>query len=306
LQTVVDLHVDTLPRISAGEGRFATGEGKLQVDLERCTRGSVRLLLTALYTTDGAPEPWDEGERMRGVRDQEQGLRTVTSPSQLETLQADEVGSLATIENGQSLQGRRDRVEKLHRRGVRIIGLTWNGATDLAEGVMEDRGNGLTRAGREIVGEVKELQMAIDISHLNPEGVRDVAASEVPFLATHSNARALWDHPRNLTDEQIHCVGSCGGIIGINFYPPFLGEKGTVDVGTVVAHIRHVAELIGPEHLGIGSDLDGISLFPEGLRDHGDLHRLTSALESAGFSANEVEGIVGRNFLRWWESWCGT
>ena len=74
----------------------------------------------------------------------------------------------------------------------------------------------------------------------------------------------------------------------------------------MVAHIRHVAELIGPEHLGIGSDLDGISLFPEGLRDHGDLHRLTSGLESAGFSANEVEGIVGRNFLRWWESWCGT
>ena len=97
LQTVVDLHVDTLPRISAGEGRFATGEGKLQVDLERCTRGSVRLLLTALYTTDGAPDPWGEVERMLGVRDQEQGLRTVTSPSQLETLQADEVGSLASL-----------------------------------------------------------------------------------------------------------------------------------------------------------------------------------------------------------------
>lgn len=303
MDSVVDLHVDTLSRASRGDGCFSTGEGDLAVDYQRCQLGSVRLLLTALYTTDGAGDPWGAVNKMLAIRDQEPRLKMVTTPGQVEALDEDEVGSLVTIENGQSLQGRRDRVEELHRRGVRIIGVTWNGANDLGEGVMEDHGNGLTPAGLEIIEEVKKQNMAIDISHLNPAGVDDVASSGVPFLATHSNARSIWDHPRNLTDDQIRCIGDRGGIIGLNIFPPFLGEADSVDISTVVEHYLHVADLIGPWHLALGTDLDGISKFPDGLEDHSDIPHLAAALKKAGFSGPEVSGILGHNFLRWWGTW---
>jgi membrane dipeptidase len=144
-------------------------------------------------------------------------------------------------------------IEVLAELGVSVASLTWNRRTPMADGAGEPSAGGLTRLGVQAVRLMESAGMIVDVSHLNEAGfwhVADIASR--PIVATHSSCRSLVDHPRNLSDDQIIAIAATGGLVGINFFGGFLGP-GT-GIKAVVRHVEHVIELVGDDHVGLGSD----------------------------------------------------
>lgn len=313
---VADLHVDTISRLLEVGGEWDGARPELEVDAPRCADANIRLLLTALFTRDDHPEPGAYVDQMlRRAHELNQRsecpLQQVRSVADLQDLgtgagvRSDgRVGFLVTIENAIALgEGAGlDRIGAWYEAGVRIVGLTWNGTNCLASGVSAERDEGLTDLGEQAVQELTRTGMAVDLSHLAPLGVSQVLDTEVPVLATHCNARSIQDHPRNLTDDQLRRLATRGGVVGLNMYPPFL-TSGPARLRDVALHAAHIAEVMGPERLALGTDLDGIDRFPQDFPDYRGIPALVAELKAIGFSDSEVRGILFDNFGNWWSRW---
>ena len=168
---------------------------------------------------------------------------------------------ILTVENASFLGGDLGRAEELSRDGVRIASLTWNGPNALGSG--HQTSEGLSPLGREAVGVLEDCGIFLDVSHLNDGGLRDVLdTARRPFLATHSNARAVCPHRRNLTDEQLKELIARGCLVGLNYYSPFLRAQGEAGFDDLLRHARHILDLGGTYSLGLGSDFDGAALPP--------------------------------------------
>jgi membrane dipeptidase len=181
------------------------------------------------------------------------------------------------------------------------IGLTWNERNMIADGVGEERtGGGLTNFGVEVVKEMNNCGIIVDVSHLSEKGFWDVLeVSRHPIIASHSNSKTICDHKRNLTDEQIRALAKNGGVMGMNYAPNFVTEDGAdADIAAVLRHVEHICALVGDDHVGLGSDYDGIGATPRGLEDVTCAPAVTEALLRAGYSEETVGKILGQNFLR--------
>lgn len=191
----------------------------------------------------------------------------------------------------------------LYEAGVRIAALTWNDTNRLAAGADEtDMRKGLTHFGKRIVREMESLNMTVDVSHLNDKSFYDVMEiSARPVVATHSNARAVCRHRRNLTDDMFMKIKDCGGVVGINFYPLFLNESGSADIDDVVKHIEHFMSLGGEESIGIGADFDGVDCLPGGICGCEDTYKVFDRLLQLNYSEEAVEKISHKNFERIFE-----
>lgn len=204
--------------------------------------------------------------------------------------------ALLSVEGGAVLAGNPQRVEELYRQGVRMMTLTWNGANELADGVMEPTGYGLTETGKAAVLEMNRLGMVVDVSHLSDAGFWDVCRlSETPFVASHSNARTVCPHPRNLTDDEILELIRRRGLIGLNLYNAFLGEDAR-EHGCEAAfrHIEHMLELGGEDTLAMGCDFDGADT-PADLVHVGCLAKLYGFLHEKGYSETLIDKIFYKN-----------
>lgn len=226
-------------------------------------------------------------------------LRVIRTKADLSALNPAQPSFLLSIEGGEVLEGRTGLLGILHELGFRALGLTWNQRNLLADGAWENASQGgLSRHGQEVVSEMNKLGMLIDVSHLSDTGFRDVLASSAkPVAATHSCCRKLMDHPRNLTDEQLLALSRNNGIIGINFYPGFLAAE-RASLEDVLRHIEHAAGVAGIDHVGLGSDFDGINKTPRGLEDVTKMSLLPEALLQRGWKEDDVRKVMGGNFLR--------
>ena len=149
---------------------------------------------------------------------------------------------------------------------------------------------------------MQRLGMAVDTSHLNEGGFYDIfARTDRPPMASHSCCRALCDHCRNLTDDQLKLLIREGGYVGINFYPSFLSPEGTADCDLIARHIDHICQLGGEKIVGFGSDFDGIETTPADLRHPGELGNLTEALRRLGYSEEAIAGVAGGNLLAYYD-----
>jgi membrane dipeptidase len=218
------------------------------------------------------------------------------------------------VEGGHAIEGSLDALRAFYARGVRYLTLTWNNGNAWAGssiGVDGTRTEGLTAFGREVIAEMNRLGMLVDVSHASDATVADVLeVSTAPIIASHSSARALSDHPRNLSDAQIGAIAAAGGVINVNFYSRFIDPafRLAMDNGVsplpvtplrvLIDHIEHVAAVAGIRHVGLGSDFDGMSALPEGVPDVTGLPRIAEALVARGYSDADVAGIVGGNMLR--------
>jgi membrane dipeptidase len=184
----------------------------------------------------------------------------------------------------------------------------WSRPNDFASGVpfrfpsTPDIGGGLTQAGKDLVRACNELGILVDLSHLNWAGFWDVAQlSDAPLVATHSNAHALCESSRNLTDEQLAAIRDSGGVVGVNFAISFLRADGREVAGTtlaeIVRHVDYLVERMGVDHVAFGSDFDG-AVVPGDLTGAGDLPLLVDALRAAGYDAGDVDKITHANWLR--------
>ena len=187
-----------------------------------------------------------------------------------------------------------------YERGVKAIGPAWNNKNQYASG--SDSEDGLSEEGIKLIKRMNELGITLDLSHLNEKCFWEaIGLTTLTPIATHSNARALTDHSRNLRDEQLKAISDKGGVIGIVLYNYFLkiGEK-TPTLEEVFAHADYMINLCGEDHVGIGSDMDGARIedFPEGLRTIADLPKIADYFCERGYSENRVEKIMSGNFLR--------
>ncbi len=173
----------------------------------------------------------------------------------------DKINILLSLEGAAPIINDISNLYTFYKLGVRAMGLTWNHRNFLADGI--DTDYGLTAFGIEVIKEMEQLNMIIDVSHLNTAGFDDVVKhTNKPFIASHSNSRVMFDHKRNLHDEQISEIISRGGFIGMNFYSEFIGPKGKNLRFELLKHIEHILDIGGENIIGLGADFDGIDDTP--------------------------------------------
>lgn len=209
------------------------------------------------------------------------------------------IAAFLSLEGGEPIESI-GTLRMLYRLGVRCIALTWNYSNHLAAGVLEpDCERGLTEFGRQVLDEMAKLGMLIDVSHLNDRSFWDVAELwQKPIVATHSNARAICNHPRNLTDAQFLAIQKSGGCVGINLYPLFLNDTGSADTLDIVRHIEHFMALGGENNIGIGADFDGVDSLPASVAGVEDVEKIFNALAKIGYTDTQLEKIAYKNFER--------
>ena len=197
-----------------------------------------------------------------------------------------------------------EKAKLFYDKGVRYITLCHSANNAICDSCAPKvrKWGGLSPLGKELVAEMNRLGMLIDVSHVSDDTFYDVLKySTKPVVATHSCCRALCDHPRNMTDDMIRALAAAGGVIQINFYPLFLDGSLTeheVPYTRIADHIDHVVELVGIDHVGIGSDFDGIDSVPVGLEDISLMPKLFDELRHRGYSEAELSKIASENFFR--------
>jgi membrane dipeptidase len=213
------------------------------------------------------------------------------------------------LEGAEAIDPGVDALDLWHAAGLRSLGPVWSRDNAFGHGVpfrhpsSPDTGPGLTQAGRALVRRCNELGIVVDLSHLNAAGFEDVRAlSRAPLVASHSGAHALAPSSRNLTDDQLDAIQASGGLVGIPYAVTFLRADGAEDTEStplqaIVDHVRYVADRIGVEHVGLGSDFDGADI-PAELADVTGLPRLLDALRAGGFSDDDVARIAWHNWRR--------
>lgn len=302
---IADLHCDVLMKMVQDEKTaFSGGEaGELDVTRERLSAGGVDLQVFAIYiSSEMAMEPESalrEAERFWSGVLSAPGMKLIRRGADLEEAASQgETAAILSLEGVDSLRGQWWALRLLHTLGLRLLGITWNHSNWACDGAMEPRGGGLTKAGRQLVAECEKLGILLDVSHLSERGFWDLAElARRPFFASHSNARAVRDHPRNLTDEQIRALIAVDGVVGITFVPWFLTEREPATIDDVLRHVERVCELGGERHLAFGSDFDGIDRHVDGLSHPGEYPRLAEAL-LARYPESLVSGFLGSNARR--------
>ncbi len=257
-------------------------------------------------------------------------MRVATTAADL--CRAQEGGPIAAVialEGADPLEGRAEALRDYATRGVRCVVFAWK--DNAFSGTAFGANRGLSREGERLLGLAEELGVVVDVSHLSDRAVGEVAAAATrPFIASHSNARSLCPHPRNLTDAQIRRLADCGGVMGITLAPHFVdpatmaayqalraeaearGDSSAVradiaarrrrlprpPLALVVRHVLHAIRVGGEDAVGLGGDLDGIEATPAGLETVADYPRLVDLFRDAGLSPRRIEKVCWENFAR--------
>ena len=216
----------------------------------------------------------------------------------------DKISAFISIEDGRSIDGKLEKIDDYYQMGVRSIGLTWNHENCIGYPNSKDRdimNRGLKDFGKEAVEYMNHLGIIIDVSHLNDGGFYDVAKiSKKPFIASHSNARSLAEHSRNLTDDMIRILGEKGGVTGLNFAPQFLNKDiknrdSTIEL--MIKHLDHIKNVGGEDVLALGTDFDGMSGNLE-IDSSEKMPNLFHALSKHGWSDRLLEKFAYKNVER--------
>lgn len=319
---IVDMHCDTISEILESRRRGAAQElasNSLHMDIQKMKKSNYLLQNFAMFTDlrngiDSFEYVLDLintfYEEMEKNKNDISVIKTYDEISQNED--CGKMSALLTIEEGGCCKGEIQNLERLYELGARMMTLTWNYPNELAYPNLSqeetdingfhlfDGTKGLTKTGFMFIERMEELGIIIDVSHLSDAGFWEIAdAAKKPFVASHSNARALCGHARNLTDEMIRTIGERGGVIGLNYYGCFLNPQNdsTSTVARIAEHARYITNIGGKECLGLGSDFDGIGTRLE-MEDCSQLYKLLDALKKAGFSEEEIEKTAYKNVLR--------
>jgi len=294
---------------------------QFHTDLDRLAAGGVGAQWWSVYV----PSTLGEDESLRATVEQVYLVRRMVarhSDRLALALNADDVakaladGKIASLigaEGGHSIGGTVAGLWALHALGVRYLTLTHNDNTSWADSATDEpRAGGLTEFGREVVRRMNDLGVIVDLSHVSPDTMTAaLATSTKPVMFSHSCARALVDHPRNVPDDILRQLATNGGVCMVAFVPQFVdedyrlwdaagsaGDKPLVTARQVADHVEHVREVAGIDHVGIGGDFDGCPDLPQDLGDVSTYPRLLAELADRGWSDNELMQLTGRNALR--------
>ena len=210
------------------------------------------------------------------------------------------VASLLGMEGGHAIENSLGALRAFFDAGARYMTLTHGTTIDWADsGTGEATHDGLTAFGEEVVREMNRLGMLVDLSHTSPATMHDALdVGEAPVIFSHSSAKAVTDHPRNVPDDVLRRLPENGGVVMVTFVPSFVSEDGQATLADVADHIEHVRAVAGIEHVGIGSDFDGIDSTPVGLEDVSTFPALFEELSRRGWTERELAMLAGDNLLR--------
>jgi len=310
---IVDAHCDTLTKIM--ESKESLNKNNCHNDLNRMSIYDGFVQFFAAFI-----EPYYSGAYAlkRGIEivdafylemeKHSQKLSLCTTGQDIENVLSErKIAAILSIEGGEALNGDLSALRMFYKLGVRSLCLTWNHRNEIADGQGEDiTGGGLTNFGRSVIAEMNSLGMLIDVSHISEKGFWDVIElSESPIIASHSNARAICNHKRNLTDDQIFALVKNRGVMGINFYPPFLTKSKTAALTDIISHIDHIVGLVGCDNIGLGADFDGIETTPTDVCGVEDVEKVINTLAILNYSDSDIKKIAGENSLRVIKTVCG-
>ncbi len=294
---------------------------------QRLNEGGITLQVLAIYV-ESRYKPWRsldialrQMEALLEDLSRSERFFLVSSRQDLESVGKEgKIGILIDLEGAEPLEAGPELLHLFYRLGTRMLGVTWNQRNALASGIDdESSGSGLTSYGREIIQEASRLGMMIDVSHMAPNGVRDtLELVKGPVLASHSGAKSIFDHPRNLSDEHILGIAKSGGVIGVPAFPKLIAQSNAT-VMTVVNHIDRIIEIAGDTSVGIGADFvdhfdDLIAAgmmgeewkVPEDMKaldfwSARDIPNLEKALMETGHPVLSIERVLGGNFFNVFE-----
>jgi membrane dipeptidase len=319
---VVDTHNDTLGQLMTGPAsprrdfslHRTLGERSKegQIDIPRIIEGGVDCLVFALCVTD----PLYRAQRLRRIlqmldvfyseveKNADRIALATTYHGILDTVQKGKIAAVLSVEGGEALDGDLGVLRMLYKLGVRMLTLTHFPRNALGDGSRDDAGSHLTAFGVAVVEEMNRLGMIVDVSHLNERGFWDVLEiSKRPMIASHSNCKALSDHHRNLSDEQITALAQKGGVVNLSYCGRFIKHGVTqatlkeVELDDWLRHVDHLVDLVGADYIGLGSDFDGGCGFP-GMEDITRVPDVTRGLVGRGYAEEDIEKILGSNNLR--------
>ena len=309
---ILDSHCDTPSQIYRGRD-VAMDNDNAHVDFPKLKRGGVDGAFFALYIS---PERNDEEALDYALKlydcmdatlkdNAHQAVLTVSPEQAYANKEKGLFSVFLGLENGSPIGKSLDILRDFYAKGIRYMTLCHSTNNEICDScaTAEKRWHGLSPFGKEVVAEMNRLGMLVDVSHISDEAFYDVLeCSTRPVVATHSCCRALANHPRNMTDDMIRALAAKGGVIQINFYPYFLidgYEEGqpAPSYKVVADHIDHVVKLVGIDHVGIGSDFDGIEVAPEGLEDASMMPTLFDELRRRGYSQEDLDKIASGNFF---------
>ncbi|MFG6149580.1 dipeptidase [Halobacillus sp. B23F22_1] len=235
-------------------------------------------------------------------------FKVVTNFDRLrETFAHNQLAAVLHFEGAEAINPDLSNLENYYQKGLRSLGLVWSRPNAFAQGVpyrypsTGDIGPGLTKAGKSLVKKCNQLGIMLDTSHLNEKGFWDVVSvSDAPIVATHSNSYSLCPISRNLTDEQLNAIRASQGVVGVTYSVNMLRSDGKMNRDTslqeIVRHIRYIVDLIGVEHVALGSDFDGTTL-PNELKDVTGVPKVVDLLRKEGFTLEEVHKIASQNWM---------
>lgn len=309
---VVDMHCDTLYQLDKHK-ELSLKENNLNISIEKMKKGDYLLqnfaVFTPLKTID---DPLLHVQHLIDCfyLEMDKNKEDIGIVYCFDDIRFDRMNAMLTLEEGAVVQNDLSYLRNYYRLGVRMITLTWNYENGIGYPNFDindnrhgfhcyDDKHGLTDFGIEYVKECERLGIIIDVSHLSDAGFYDVLKNTTkPFVASHSNARGICDHARNMSDDMIIQLAKRGGVMGINFAADFLNEHAGISrINDMVKHIKYIRDLAGIDCIGLGSDFDGIPQNLE-LKDASMMPLLCIALKKEGFSEEDIEKIFYKNVLR--------
>lgn len=306
----LDSHCDT-PMFADKGTNFRHRDKQLLVDLHKMNEGHLDACIMVAYIPQGErnEQAYQEVKEMTEKRLDYIAWLTETNHKYIGLAKAPEElyknkrrgqkSLMMGIENGYAIGRDLSLIEYFRKRGVVYMTLCHNGDNDICDSARgKGEHGGLSDFGRKVVAEMNRVGMMVDLSHAAESSFWDaLKTSRTPIICSHSSCRALCDHPRNLTDEQMHALSEAGGVMQVTLYNGFLRTDGKATIEDAIEHIQHAVKIMGIEHVGIGTDFDGDGGVP-GVANASELLNITRMLRNIGYTDRQLRLLWGENFLR--------
>jgi len=321
---VIDMHCDTFMHLfeerQQGVNTINLKANELHIDIAKMKKGDYLLQNFAMFLDlTETDNPYEDCKKMIAIFNEQMELcrdeiGVVRKFSDIEdNLKAGKLNAMLTMEEGAPIKGSIETLQEFYDLGVRMLTLTWNYNNEIGhpnfiqtkadtvngfDCTQVNTKDGLTKAGIEIVKKMEEIGMIVDVSHGSDALFKDILTHTTkPFVASHSNARAVCNHSRNLPDEFIIALANRGGVMGMNYCQSFISDKKFTYVADIIKHIKHIKNIAGVDCIGLGSDFDGISSRLE-MKDASMMPMLCEELKKQQFTEDEIEKIFYKNVLR--------
>lgn len=299
---MIDLHCDTIMQLLDHPDSGDLYRNTWKIDIEKLQKAHSKVQDFALFINLGETnDPYGRYEEMRNLCTSQihlygEHIQHVLSYQDVESVyKSGKIGALMSIEEGGVLGGDLDKLKQAYQDGVRLITLTWNYPNGLGEPHCGEQHKKLTPKGIEFVEAMQDLGIIVDCSHLNDAGTEQLGdILDVPFVASHSNAREVTAHTRNLPDNLIKLIANKGGVIGLNFAQSFLGTSPVSRIDDIVKHGLYLINKGGEDVVALGTDFDGIKPNTE-IKDASEMYRLYDAFKEAGLSVEQCEKLFWKN-----------